>query len=199
MRRSNLTEKVFGRLTAKHIIEAKETGKHCIWFCVCSCGGSNKVSVNNLISGSVKSCGCLKREIASRVVKVTNAKQKGKKREKVSKPGTAFRALLRAYRRGAIERGLSFNLSDELFLQLTSGECYYCGAPPNPAFRKKSQFGEIYIYNGIDRRDNLLGYEPTNCSSCCNRCNMAKKAMNEETFLSFISAVYNHSIAGRTK
>ena len=194
-----MTDTVFGRLTAKHVIEAEETGKHCVWFCVCSCGGSNNVSVNNLRSGSVKSCGCLAREMASVVAKITNAKQKGKRREKVSRPGTAFRMLLRAYKKDAERRGLSFNLSDDLFLQLTSGVCYYCGAPPNPAYRKTSVFGEVYIYNGVDRRNNNLGYEPSNCSPCCNRCNTAKRAMSEETFLAFVSAVHNHSIAGRIK
>lgn len=39
-----------------------------------------------------------------------------------------------------------------------------------------------YVYNGLDRVNNLLGYELTNVVPCCNICNRAKKDMTYEQF-----------------
>lgn len=35
------------------------------WLVVCDCGGSNIVATQNMTNGTTKSCGCLRREIAS--------------------------------------------------------------------------------------------------------------------------------------
>lgn len=40
---------------------------------------------------------------------------------------------------------------------------------------------ETYIYQGIDRKNNVVGYTPENCIPCCFVCNKAKgeRDMNE--------------------
>lgn len=62
----------FNRLTV--IAPTKKRSGGCIvWLCECECGNMVEVNTNNLKSGGVKSCGCIRggkaREIASRIKK----------------------------------------------------------------------------------------------------------------------------------
>jgi hypothetical protein len=66
---SDLTDKKFGRLTAKYPTQNKASNGSIIWFCKCECGNTVLVSAADLMRGRVRSCGCLKREINSKVGK----------------------------------------------------------------------------------------------------------------------------------
>lgn len=64
----------FGRLVVKSKAEDKidaNSGKHkSQWYCDCDCGTKNKIILGSaLTSGSIKSCGCLHREVASETAK----------------------------------------------------------------------------------------------------------------------------------
>lgn len=59
-RRTDLTGKRFSRLTV--IKEVEPNGKERRWMCKCDCGNTSIVQQNNLASGEVKSCGCLRHE-----------------------------------------------------------------------------------------------------------------------------------------
>lgn len=56
MKQLDLTERTFGRLTAKKYTQGK-------WQCVCSCGSIKSVSSYNLRKGITQSCGCLHSEV----------------------------------------------------------------------------------------------------------------------------------------
>ena len=43
------------------------------------------------------------------------------------------------------------------------------------------------MYNGIDRKDNNLGYTPKNVVPCCSVCNFAKKNMPFDAFMAWIA------------
>ena len=58
----DLTNQRFYRLTPICPIE-KRTNACIVWLCRCDCGNLTKVKSNNLLSGQVKSCGCLNKEI----------------------------------------------------------------------------------------------------------------------------------------
>lgn len=193
MRLIDLTGQRFHRLVAVRRITDTCDGR-ARWLCVCDCGGQKEVTSGNLRFGSVRSCGCYAREVASATAKITNAKQKGRKREAVTKPGSAFRSLFRAYRRDAERRSRSFNLTEDEFRNLTSGNCYYCGV--QPSHEKKAWSGEVYTYNGIDRRHNEIGYEVGNCVSCCERCNRFKGRLDVDVFVSLCNIVTNHCTVG---
>lgn len=61
MKIGNHTGARFGRL----VVQSKyENGK---WLCLCDCGNHKFVQTNHLIGGAVKSCGCFRREIASKM------------------------------------------------------------------------------------------------------------------------------------
>ena len=61
----DLTDMLFGRLTAKEIVRFDEH-RGAIWRCECSCGGEKEVPANYLLKGKTRSCGCLNREIKER-------------------------------------------------------------------------------------------------------------------------------------
>lgn len=134
--------------------------------CRCDCGTERAVQVNNLRSGTSQSCGCLKRKIA---------------RDRIVRPhGLAVaKHLFGRYKAGAIKRNLIFEISFDRFLQLTKKDCFYCGQAPEQELGLFNKAGELrvngtYIYNGIDRYDNNLGYTIENCVPCCFRCNRSK-------------------------
>ncbi|MBQ2263240.1 MAG: hypothetical protein II336_18000 [Loktanella sp.] len=64
----DITGMKFGRLT---VVEKAKRPAHvksqmAYWRCVCECGGEAIHTKGNLAKGSVKSCGCLRREVAGR-------------------------------------------------------------------------------------------------------------------------------------
>lgn len=63
----NLIGQTFGRLTV-----IKEAGRnrvsHIQWLCECTCGTSKVILGGNLRAGRTKSCGCLQREISSKIM-----------------------------------------------------------------------------------------------------------------------------------
>lgn len=61
MRGRDITAQTFGRLTAIEPTDKRASG-YTLWLCQCECGNKKLVSVNHLMQGSVKSCGCLAKE-----------------------------------------------------------------------------------------------------------------------------------------
>ncbi len=59
MKRSDLSGQKFGRLFVEKFSHVDRCS---YWDCRCDCGVSKKVSLANLTSGEVRSCGCLARE-----------------------------------------------------------------------------------------------------------------------------------------
>lgn len=83
------------------------------------------------------------------------------------------------YKNGAINRNLTFTLTDDEFINIIQNECYYCKLIPDK-------------HNGIDRLDNNIGYIKDNCVSCCTTCNFLKHTMNYNEFINHIKKIYNH-------
>ena len=61
----DLTGKPHGKFTPLERV-INESGKQTLWRCLCAWGNERVVAAGNLRSGAVKSCGCDKREIASK-------------------------------------------------------------------------------------------------------------------------------------
>lgn len=143
-----------------------------IWNCDCDCGNHVKMRGAILRRGLTKSCGCYKRERMSNMTK--------KNLGEAAKNSIYFR-----YRAGAKRRGIVFDLSREDIFSLIDSSCFYCGNPPNNVSKSEHRNGD-YIYNGIDRKDNKLGYSLDNCVPCCIVCNRAKREMSYDEFMSWI-------------
>lgn len=99
---------------------------------------------------------------------------------------TTLRSLYGIYEKKCAEkRGLSFLLGYEEFSNLIQQDCYYCGVPPqNKPFRK------TLLYNGLDRVNNSIGYEPSNVVPCCKFCNTAKGTKTSEAFFNWLKKCY---------
>lgn len=105
---------------------------------------------------------------------------------------SCFNGLLKSYRISAKNRNLQFLLSKDTFRELTKTNCFYCGANPSAIRRAQKQTlnGE-YVYNGIDRVDNSIGYVDGNVVACCKNCNYAKRQMGIGEFLTHIKRIYD--------
>ena len=58
----NLTNQRFTNLIALYPTEERDTSGNIKWMCLCDCGNKKTVSANNLITGKIKSCGCLSKK-----------------------------------------------------------------------------------------------------------------------------------------
>jgi hypothetical protein len=54
----------------------------------------------------------------------------------------------------------------------------------------------LFVYNGLDRVDNTLGYLPGNVVACCTQCNGAKLNYTQEEFLFWANQLYSHQNRG---
>lgn len=154
------------------------------WICRCDCGILKSFNITNLRSGNSKSCG-----------KCVN----NRGRHQLKPPGESnARHSFCSVRRGAESRNLSFCISFEEFKILSSKNCYYCGAlPSNKTDLKhakginigKSRCNGPFVYNGIDRKDNMVGYVLDNCVTSCFKCNRAKSDMSYNEFVEWAHCV----------
>jgi hypothetical protein len=112
--------------------------------------------------------------------------------------------LLFDYKRKAKMRNLVWELSAGKAEELFSLPCFYCKAPPASKINiylnlqgklrdsrskthSQSKLNATFVFNGIDRKDNNLGYTEENCVSCCAICNRAKGTLEFKDFIAWIS------------
>jgi hypothetical protein len=144
------------------------------WNCLCrKCGREYIVSESNMVMG--RSSRCRKCWGAEMGILQT-------------KPDTAFNDVYRNYERSAAKRGLLFAISKDEFKTLTQQNCHYCGTPPQLTTFSRGGFTQ-YTYNGIDRKDNDLGYIISNALPCCFQCNTWKRTVGYDEFLTAIKRI----------
>jgi hypothetical protein len=186
-RTKDLTGQRFGRLVVVSFagtFERSKGNRAAKWNCVCDCGNATCVFASCLIHSGQKSCGCFQRDQASEC-------------NKVPPQVAAFNKLLLNYSGGAKRRGYRWELSTEEAKSLFLQQCHYCGRPPSQMSkagkRKNSRrASDPFIYNGIDRLDNSVGYVPGNCVPCCSTCNYAKRDMSAAEFVTWIKRAASH-------
>lgn len=102
----------------------------------------------------------------------------------------SFRNLYQKYGCGAKSRNIKFDLSEDDFRKFTKQNCFYCNKTPSQIGRYKDCNGG-YIYNGIDRVNNDLGYTMENSVTCCKYCNYMKRELTVEQFFNHIENILN--------
>lgn len=173
----NLVGQRFTRLVVKGLSEKRVFGG-VVWDCKCDCGNEVEAAQSNLIKRITKSCGCLTTE---------------KRRNRTIKPfgeSTKNFAYIR-YKYGASKRGLEFSLTFEECMAMFSSNCFYCNAEPSNVIKSNYNNGD-FIYNGIDRVDNNLGYVASNVVPCCKQCNNAKWILSKDEFLKLIKRIFEY-------
>jgi hypothetical protein len=146
------------------------------WWCLCDCGRTKNVSGTCLQQGRIKSCGCLRKETS------THRAALNSESNTLIKGEAAFNQLYATYRNNAHIKGRDFTLTKEQFKALTVGACLYCGDGPKSIGRSSTEKTGAYLYNGIDRVDNSLGYTLENCVTCCKICNWMKRSQSQDEF-----------------
>ena len=173
-KQKDITGQRFGRLIIlsedSRRKRANRPGTEVFWKCLCDCGNTTVVKRGSLTSKTTQSCGCRKRDAVLARNKLCR------------KDGTALRSLYNAYQQRARKSGLVFELSIEDFQRITSEPCFYTGRLPEKEARNRAG-SERYLYNGVDRVDNSIGYVLGNCVACCYDANMAK---HTQTFDGFV-------------
>jgi len=108
---------------------------------------------------------------------------------------SGLKELYDTYVRNAANYDRPFLLSIEEMKDITSMACHYCGSPPTliKKTKAKSCWGH-YCYNGIDRRDNEIGYTKENCLPCCKICNRAKNNMTYKDFVDYINSIKTREV-----
>lgn len=157
----------FGKLTAlEHISHGK-------WVCQCDCGETTIASGSKMISGHIRSCGCLGRykdredAIIARVYKIN--------------------------RQQARHRGKEFNIKKEDFKEVILQPCHYCGKNSSKKYTDEKEDSDLFVlYNGLDRVDNNKGYLIDNVVSCCKICNRMKQDLTLDDFRQKIIDIYNN-------
>lgn len=148
--------------------------------CSCDCGNFCYRNKSKVATGHTKSCGCL----------VTEKNKKLGDSRRIAADGAAFNLVIGSYKRSARERGLTFNLSAREFRELTESNCKYCGKAPSMVAKGRSQDRQRhFIYNGVDRVDNNLGYTTENSVPCCKRCNRMKRSQDLTSFRSKVNRI----------
>lgn len=163
---TDLIGKTFGRLTVegveKHLSPSGRSIRKVS--CICSCGNKCLKDQSKVVSLVTQSCGCLVKEKAKQL--------------KIKEPGiSSFNEVFGSYKRSAKKRGYEFNLTPEAFKEIATKPCHFCGRVGTNSFTKTKGNGS-FVYNGVDRYENHIGYEVSNCVSCCKTCNQVKMDMS---------------------
>lgn len=132
-------------------------------YCVCECGRGTWIAQGRLRKGERKEC------------RRCTTKRAWKSIPRLPQHELWLRAREKDYRVDAARRGLEFSLTREEFRRLHQGTCVYCGVLPA---------------NGVDRKDNTLGYSVTNAVPCCAQCNYGKRDQTVKEFLDWVRRVH---------
>lgn len=172
--KTNIVGNKYGRLL---VIAATESEKNrARWVCQCDCGNKCVATGKTLREGKKQSCGCIKREQSKELVKTLH-----KQNELYYGEGSCNH-LYSVYKHNALKRNLEYSITIDDFRNLTSSDCYYCGEKPQYAHDGVT-CSTPYIYNGIDRVDNSIGYTLENCVTCCRICNWMKRTQSQSDFI----------------
>lgn len=168
----DLTGKVFGRLTVLSRDPLNDSQDGARWKVHCACGIEKIIRSTHLLNKKTVSCGCWNIE---------------KKKLKQLSRASFVSHMFTRYKNGADARGIYWNLTPEQLDDLMLGVCFYCGAEPLQKNRTQRGNAGAFLYNGIDRLANHLGYFFENCVPCCGTCNVAKQDMSVHAFMAWVA------------
>lgn len=165
---TDFTGQSFGQLTV--IKRLAQKGERTKYLSKCSCG--NKIICDGSKLKDRVNCGCKRNKVQPRLP--------------ISK--VVCNNLFTGYKTNAKNKKLPFRLSKKKFQTMIFGKCHYCGDSPKTLFRKW-RADEGCKFNGIDRKDNTLGYIQSNCVSCCKQCNYKKNAQHIDDFIQWVKKI----------
>lgn len=164
MKRLDLTNQIFGRLDVLGLSEISRNG-HSRWHVKCSCGTEKTVLATHLVSGKIKSCGCLMRESGYRNFKGVGLL-----------PKSYYSSVKRGANGGKGRKPIPFEITIEdmwYLFEEQNGLCALSKLPIN--FRTGTA--------SLDRKDSSKGYSYQNCQWLHKDINMMKRHYTEDYFV----------------
>ena len=152
-------------------------------FCSHKCLSKSQDLKRHPLEESIKKCEWCGKEFSTRLhnhkkIFCSNncATYKSEEKRRLNKPERVFNQ----YVRNARIRNIEFNLSYKYFVDnFWHAKCTYCGDDIETA--------------GVDRMNNSIGYEKSNCTPCCGVCNIMKTNHSTEFFINHIQKIINHT------
>jgi hypothetical protein len=148
--RKNLIGGVYGRLVPIKFLKLDNSQK-CIWECKCECGNITEARSSDLISGKIKSCGCLRTETSTENIKISHILYPRSCGfcgiEDI--PGGYFSRI----RHGAFRRNLEYSVSKEYLWSLFLKQERRCALTGLDIYFNKHE-----ITASLDRIDASEGY-----------------------------------------
>jgi hypothetical protein len=87
-------------------------------------------------------------------------------------------------------RNIDLTLSFEQYSGIIQNPCFYCGEKSEIEI---SENEDRQYNNGIDRKNNAIGYVFDNCVSCCKMCNYMKHSLSVDVFIHRIKHIISHN------
>lgn len=173
MRRyTDLTGKIFGRLTIISLEKDLDKSRNTIWLCKCSCGSYKKIRADSLKSGRTISCGCAMRRLSSEQA--------------------LYNRVVSGIKNGAKQRKLNFELTEEQIKNLIHKPCVYC-TRTNISCTTRYHIEEKLYHNGLDRIDGTKGYTIDNVQPACGECNTLRfDTFTIEETKAMVKALWNY-------
>ena len=112
---------------------------------------------------------------------------------RLSPDEAGFRRVTGAAQLWAESRELPWKLTNEEVKAIHRGDCHYCGAPPSNVCEYPRKSGDVhYVYSGLDRLDNSVGYVRGNVVPSCGPCNNAKGTLSVAEFADLVKRIAAH-------
>lgn len=182
MKENDIKNKKFSHLMAieRDLEYTNINGHYVKWIFLCDCGNTKSMFKSRVVSGKTISCGCKTAEL----IAISN------KKRLLPFGQVAINRVLEGYKYNAKKRNLTFELTRENFIKITTQNCFYCNMEPsNLCKAPNTQDQGDFIYNGVDRIDNTIGYTESNCVPCCKVCNFGKNNMSLHEFTAWINRI----------
>jgi hypothetical protein len=172
--RVDLSTRKFGRLTP---IEPIYGGKATKWKCICECGTEKTIHYNSLVTGTIRSCGCLQRDERT-------ARRIG------------YGEIRGRYYYGIKQRAknaeLDFTVSAKELWLLFLRQNRRCALTGLPIALKKSKHDRAEQTASLDRKDSTLGYISRNVQWVHKDANRMKWEFSHEYFIEMCRLVVAH-------
>lgn len=156
----DLTNKKFNRWSALRYVKSDKRN-NALWLCVCDCGNEKLVSATRLMQGRSKSCGCLGKEVSSKLLKTHGMTNTPEFRSWCGAKGRCLNKNNQAYHAYG---GAGLKMCDD-WVNSFQAFLEHIGPMPKDGIRYS-----------IDRIDNSVGYVPGNV-----RWATSKEQMNNRT------------------
>jgi hypothetical protein len=178
--------KKYGYMTVLDFLRRDPKNKHHYFVLAkCDCGTIKETRISCLQQKQTVSCGCIgkQKRLAANTGNTYARKNFGENIKNI---------VYKGYKLNATKRNLSFDLTKEDFLNITQQDCFYCGIKPFHKKTAKNAYG-YFVYNGVDRLDNSIGYTKENCVPCCKPCNASKNSITKEMVFKLYHRLFPHT------